>query len=45
MKLHFYEKQKTRCEIEFISEGEFHFVKKVNTPIQKKKNRLFLLKR
>jgi hypothetical protein len=45
MKLHFYENQKTICETEFISEGEFHFVKKVKPQIQKKKTRFFLLKK
>lgn len=45
MKLHFFEKQKTGCEIEFISEGEFHFVKRVNPPIQKKKTRFSFLKK
>jgi len=41
MKLHFYENQKTICETEFISEGEFHFVKKVKPQIQKKKKQDF----
>jgi hypothetical protein len=45
MKLHFYEKEKVSSETEFISEGEFHFVKKVNPPVQKKKTRFSLLKR
>jgi len=45
MKLHFYEKEKAKCEIEFISEGEFHFVKKINPPLKKKKTRFFQLKK
>jgi len=43
MRLHFYEKEE-RYKPEFISEGEFHFIKKIN-PTQKKKTKSFLLKR
>ena len=45
MKLHFYEKEEARCKPEFISEGEFHFIKKINPPTQKKKTRFFSLRR
>ena len=45
MKLHFYEKENKDMETEFISEGEFHFVKKVKPTTSQKKNRFFIFKK
>ena len=45
MKLHFYEKENDSAEIEFISEGEFHFVKKVKPATSQKKSRFFIFRK
>lgn len=45
MKLHFYEKEREKYVTEIISEGEFHFVKKVTPPPKKKRFSFFHLKR
>jgi hypothetical protein len=45
MKLHFYEKEKKPFETEFISEGEFHFIKKIKPPCEKKKTRFFHIRK
>lgn len=37
MKFHWYEKKQKTCQTEFISEGEFHFVKKIGTAVKDKK--------
>ena len=44
MKLHFYEKEKAITETEFVSEGEFHFVKKIKHTSPRKKSRIFIFK-
>lgn len=45
MKLHFYEKEKAKIEAEFISEGEFHFVKKVKPVTSQKRTRFSILRK
>ena len=45
MKLHFYEKENKDVAIEFVSEGEFHFVKKVKPDASKKKTRFIMFRR
>ena len=45
MKLHFYEKENKELETEFISEGEFHFVKKVKPTTTQKKTKFLIFRK